>query len=69
LSGSIGRGVPHNALVAATLRWFVYVVALGGVAVVVFVRWRSRQSRLDVGAVSHQWLAQHHLDSPITKPE
>lgn len=60
----ISRAVHHNAFVAATLRWLVYVVALGGVAAaVVFVRLRFRQCRLDVGAVSLQWLA-HNLDRP-----
>jgi hypothetical protein len=48
------------ALKGAGMRWVMFTVLVSiAVGAVGFVRSRNRQNRLDVGAVSDDWIAQH----------
>jgi hypothetical protein len=45
------------------MRWIVMTLVAGGAAIAAFTRRvRNRSRQLDVGAVSHDWLANHRAD-------
>jgi hypothetical protein len=47
------------------MRWLILTAIVGGLAGAVFLlRARSGTKRLDVGALSDQWVAQHRADQP-----
>jgi hypothetical protein len=43
--------------------WVVVGVGLAGAAVALVKSWRRNDHPVDLGAVSHQWIAEHRLGS------
>ena len=43
--------------------WVVIGLGLGGAVVALVVSWRRGGQPEDLGAVSHQWIAEHRLGS------
>jgi hypothetical protein len=42
--------------------WFVVALGVAGAIVGLVVKWIRGDRRADLGAVSHQWIAEHRLD-------